>query len=86
MDEKQHPGLPVAGYVPQTGGKIDLVNANKVMEERDLRVLDHLADLPDTDKRMLAIGRTQLQQAWMWINRAVFQPTRIKLPEDGEGA
>jgi hypothetical protein len=82
MDELKS-GLPVAGYVPQTGGKIDLVNANKMLEERDLRVIDHLADLPDTDKRMLAIGRTQIQQAWMWINRAIFQSTRIKLPEDG---
>lgn len=79
-----HMGLPVAGYQPQTGTAVDLVNANKVLEERDLRVIDHLAELPDTDKRMLAIGRTQIQQAWMWINRAVFKPSRVKLPEDGD--
>ncbi len=34
------------------------------------------------DGRWLAIGRTQLQEAFMSINRAVFQPQRIKLPED----
>lgn len=36
------------------------------------------------DGRMLAIGRTQLQLACMAINNAIFQPQRIKLPEDGE--
>jgi hypothetical protein len=34
------------------------------------------------DQRWLAIGRTQLQEAFMSINRAVFQPQRIALPED----
>jgi len=34
------------------------------------------------DKRWLAIGRTQLEQAFMAINRSVFQPERVKLPDD----
>lgn len=75
-------GLPVSGYKPQSAGKIDLVNANKASEEAALRILDHLASLPDVDKRWLAIGRTQMEQAWMSVNRAVFQPTRVTLPGD----
>lgn len=76
----QHTGLPVAGYRPQNDEAVILVNANKEMEERALRVLDRLAENPNTDKRWLAIGRTQLEQAWMAINRAVFKPDRANLP------
>ena len=36
------------------------------------------------DQRWLAIARTHTQEAFMALNRAVFQPQRIKLPEDGE--
>lgn len=72
----EHTGLPVAGYRPQSDDKIALVNHNKQIEEQCLQVLDHLATLPDTDKRHLAIGRTQIETAWMWINRSVFKPAR----------
>lgn len=34
--------------------------------------------------RMLAVGRTQLQLAFMALNRAVFRPGRVTLPEDAE--
>lgn len=37
---------------------------------------------PVADPRFLAIGRTLLEQAFMMINRAVFQPARVALPED----
>lgn len=70
-------GLPVKGYQPQTGSNVDLVNRNKVQEERVLRVLDELAQLPDVDKRWLAIGRTHIEQGFMAANRAVFRPARI---------
>jgi hypothetical protein len=82
---KEHSGLPVHGYLPQSDAAVDLVNANKLVEERSLRVLDHLKSLPDTDQRWLAIGRTELQKAWMSINRSVFKPGRIQLPEDVAG-
>lgn len=78
----EHVGLPVAGYQPQSGAKVDLVNANKMLEERCLRALDHLATLADTDKRHLALARTHLETAWMWANRAVFKPNRASLPGD----
>lgn len=76
--------IPVAGYVNQPDFKVDEVNGLKEMEERVLRVLDRLAraDASAIDHRFLAIGRTQLQQAFMAINRSIFQPQRIELPED----
>lgn len=39
---------------------------------------------PAYDQRWLAIARTHFQEGFMALNRAMFQPTRIKLPEDGE--
>lgn len=80
----KHVGLPVAGYRPQSTAKVDLVNANKAAEETVLRLLDQLADLTDTDKRWLAIGRTAIENGFMAVNRAVFQPVRVTLPGDSE--
>jgi hypothetical protein len=74
--------LPVKGYQPQSKTNVQIVNANKDLEEQSLRVLDELARLDAVDKRWLAIGRTHLEQAWMAINRSVFQPKRIALPTD----
>lgn len=71
-------GLPVLGYPPQSSSNVDLVNSNKRMEESILRMLDAFAQAPDIDKRWLAIGRTQLEQAFMAINRAIFKPSRIE--------
>lgn len=78
----QHTGLPVAGYKPQSDDKVQTVNAFKQDEERIMRKLDALKDSATIDGRWLAIGRTQLEQAFMAINRAVFQPGRVELPED----
>lgn len=78
----EHKGLPVAGYQPQSAEKVALVNANKMLEEHCLRVLDHLATVPDTDMRWLAIGRTQIEIGFMAANRAVFKPNRVNLPGD----
>lgn len=84
-----HAPLPVQGYKPQSQATVELVNENKQLEEQVLRQLDRLASLTgingetfSADKRWLAIGRTHLEQAFMAVNRAVFQPTRAKLPGD----
>jgi len=77
-----HNGLPVAGYTAQSDDKVALVNRNKQAGERVLRLLDDLASAPGIDPRWFAIGRTQIEQGFMAINRAVFQPARITLPED----
>jgi hypothetical protein len=83
MDPKRFEGLPVAGYVPQNAAAIDLVNLNKEAEERVLRVIDLLMDgKMEVDKRWLAIARTDLQKGFMALNRAIFQPRRISLPDD----
>lgn len=36
----------------------------------------------EIDQRWLAIARTKFEEAYMALNRAVFQPKRVQLPED----
>ena len=90
-----HTGLPVAGYQPQSEAKVALVNEFKVDEERLLRKIDDLvqakreADLgtePPYDMRWGSIAKTHFQEGFMALNRAVFQPQRISLPEDAPAA
>ncbi len=78
----QHKGLPVSGYQPQSDEKVSAVNTNKQHEELILRRLDELKGMPGIDQRWLAIGRTHIEEAFMAINRAIFQPQRIALPTD----
>lgn len=79
--DKTHKALPVKGYSAQSDERVALVNENKEMEERLLR---HIEDLnPNVvDPRWLAIARTHFEQGFMALNRAIFQPQRVKLPED----
>jgi hypothetical protein len=84
---EEHKGLPVAGYVPQSADKVALANEGKELEERYMRWLDKLAGhslapTPICDGRMIALARTNMQTTGMWAIRSIFQPTRIKLPED----
>jgi hypothetical protein len=91
-----HVGLPVAGYQAQSGGNVDLANELKHAEERYLRLLERVSGVrksedaakPEADQRSqfdgrcLALAKTHMQEANMWAVRAIFQPSRIKLPED----
>lgn len=75
---EDHKGLPVEGYKPQSQSNVDLVNYNKRLEEKVLRQMDHLATIDYIDKRWLAISRTQLEQAFMAMNRSIFKPGRLE--------
>lgn len=72
----------IAGFTDQSERNKAWVNANKVAEENILRMLDILKDTPDLDQRCVAEARTCIQTGFMWMNRAIFQPTRIALPSD----
>ena len=78
----QHEGLPVAGYQPQSDERVQLVNENKVTEERILRAIERDTKNGRLDPRWAAIARTDIEKGFMALNRAVFQPSRAKLPED----
>ena len=72
--------LPVSGYTKQSDEKIAAVNHNKMLEEQVLRTLDVLKGSGEVDLRWLAVGRTHIEEAFMAINRSIFQPQRTKLP------
>jgi hypothetical protein len=75
---KEHQGLPVAGYRPQSQANVDMVNANKLVEEHMLMNLDVLKT-KDVDQRWLAIARTHFEQGFMALNRSIFKPERLKV-------
>lgn len=68
--------------------RLEIVATNRLLEERMLRVIDNLsappsdAARPTFDGRSLAVARTQMQDAFMWLNRAVINAPRAMLPED----
>jgi len=77
-----HKPLPVSGYKPQSQETIDLVNEGKALEERVLRYIEKLRNIPGNELRFSALGLTNIQQGFMWTFRSVFKPDRTKLPED----
>ena len=81
----EHLGLPVAGYRPQNQIAVDVVNENKHKEEKLLRLIDALRNEQtlggqsiQVDQRWLSIAKTHIEQGFMALNRAIFQPARIE--------
>ena len=72
-------GLPVKGYKPQSNAAVGLVNTNKVNEEKLLLLMDELKGKDEIDQRWLAIARTNIEQGFMALNRAIFRPERVEL-------
>jgi len=77
-------GLPVAGYKAQSQNNVIAVNANKITEEKILRLMDRMKDDPEVDQRWLAIARTDLEKGFMALNRSIFKPGRVRLSIDDE--
>ncbi len=71
--ENQH--RKITGYRELTQLEINAMNIIKARGEQLSQLLDDLGDLPDVDKRALAIARTELQTGLMWAVRAVARPT-----------
>lgn len=73
-------GLPVHGYQPQNMENVEIVNRNKEMEEHCLRIAEAIRDDGRFDAQCAQTAFIKLQEAFMWLNRAVFQPKRLELP------
>ena len=70
--ENQH--RKITGYRELTEVEIGAMNIIKARGEQLSQLLDDLGNLPDVDKRALAIARTELQTGLMWASRAVARP------------
>lgn len=65
----------VKGYRTLSEGEIALINEGKTLAESVGAFIDKLMADPATDKRWVAIGKTQLQQGFMAAIRGIAQPT-----------
>ena len=78
-----HAPMPVKGYTSQSDAKVAMANELKEAEERYLRILDRMrAAGSEYDQRSVSEAFTCMQTGAMWAVRAVFQPQRVKLPDD----
>ena len=75
---------PIAGYRQLAPGDIHLANQNKQIEELILRQIEKVAKTEGVDHRFVAVAKTHIQEGFMSLNRAIFQPGRLLGPIDVE--
>ncbi len=64
----------ITGYTVPNDEKVALVNKFKAHEKALGELFKEASASGLIDPRTLAVGKTQAQTAYMWLNRAVFQP------------
>jgi hypothetical protein len=72
----------IKSFTDQSAKNKAMVNINKEAEERVYRILDNLANVSTLDQQLLIEGRKHILMGFMLVNRSIFQPERIELPED----
>ena len=65
----------IKGYHDLSQEEIDLMNEGKALAEKCGEFIAKLESTDITDKRNIALGKTNLQQGFMWAIRGVAQPT-----------
>lgn len=65
----------VKGYRTLSESEIAMINEGKTLAENVGTFIDKLLADPNTDKRWVAVGKTQLQQGFMAAIRGIAQPT-----------
>jgi len=65
----------IKGYRDLSQEEIDLMNEGKDLAEKCREFIEKLEAMESTDKRNVALGKTNLQQGFMWAIRAVARPT-----------
>jgi len=65
----------IQGYRDLSQEEIDLINEGKALAQQCGEFIAKLEAIEFTDKRCVALGKTNLQQGFMWAIRAVAQPT-----------
>lgn len=64
----------IKGYRDLSQQEIDLMNEGKELAEQMRVFIEKLDNSPDTDKRCVAIARTNLQTGCHWITHAIAKP------------
>lgn len=65
----------IKGYRDLSQEEIDLMNEGKALAEKCGDFIAKLEQNEATNKRNVALGKTNLQQGFMWAIRGVAQPT-----------
>lgn len=65
----------IKGYRNLTEEEIDLMNEGKALAEQCGAFIEKLMAIEGIDKRSVALGKTNLQQGFMWTIRGIAQPT-----------
>jgi len=65
----------IKGYRDLSQEEIDLMNEGKALAEQCGAFIEKLMATESTDKRNVNLGKTNLQQGFMWAIRGVAQPT-----------
>jgi len=65
----------IKGYRDLNQEEIDLMNEGKALAEQCGAFIAKLEAMQGLDKRAIALGKTNLQQGFMWTIRGVAQPT-----------
>lgn len=71
--ENQH--RKITGYRELSKEEIDLMNEAKELAKQCGAFIEKLGNTEGLDKRCLALGKTNLQQGFMWSIRSIAQPT-----------
>ena len=61
----------IKGYRDLSQGEIDLMNEGKELAERCGAFIAKLEKDAHTDKRAVELGKTNLQQGFMWVVRSI---------------
>ena len=70
--ENQH--RKITGYRELSEKEIDLMNEGKALAASCGEFIEKLEGLDDSDKRCVALGKTNLQQGFMWAIRSIAKP------------
>jgi hypothetical protein len=65
----------ITGYRDLTQEEIDMMNEGKALAEQCGAFIAKLESIESTDKRSVALGKTSLQQGFMWAIRGVARPS-----------
>ncbi|WP_299947779.1 hypothetical protein [uncultured Microbulbifer sp.] len=70
--ENQH--RKIKGYRELSEEEVALMNEAKDLAEKCGALIEKLWSHPDTNKRCISLGKTNLQQGFMWAVRGVARP------------
>lgn len=65
----------ISGYRDLSQTEIDLMNEGKKLAEKCGVFIAKLEAMETNDQRCVALGKTNMQQGFMWAIRGVAQPT-----------